>query len=78
MTPTEIQTLVTALAAFAAAFAALVAYLTKQQVAVVKEQTNSTNLALTAKVDELHAALLLKAETSPALPPSALPGPPQH
>jgi hypothetical protein len=83
MTPTEVQTLVTAVVGLVAAISAYLAYQTKQQVAVVEKNTNSTNATLTAKVEELHAALLVKAETSPALPPATtisptLPGWPQH
>jgi hypothetical protein len=84
VTPVEVQTIISAVVGLVVAISAYITYLTKQQVVEVKHQTDGQNTALTAKVEELHAALLVKAETSPALPPPtgpapvALPGPPQH
>jgi hypothetical protein len=71
MTPTEVQTLVTAFAAMVVAISALITYLTKRDVAVVKAQTNGNTAELAAKVVALHAALHAGelAAPSPATPP---------
>jgi hypothetical protein len=87
MTPMEVQTLIAAIGGLGLLFTALATLITtratKTKVDVVETNTNATNSALSTKVDMLHAALLLKAETSPAAPPQAappapptLPGPP--